>query len=201
LSFYRRRLVSMDVVRDLSWGSLPGALAGAFLVRYVGIRRPQMMNGFLLRAIGLALIVMSLVIILRMLPHRFRAQMDRPLPLNGWHRRVLILFIGFGVGISMAVTSIGSGAALIPVIIIFHRLDTGSVVGSSMFLGALLALIAGIPHAGLGDVNWYAVGGLLCGSLPMIWASSHLHSWFPRRVAESIVAGALAVMGFHIMVF
>jgi uncharacterized protein len=200
-SFYRRGLVNMDVVRDLSWGSVPGALFGAFLVRYVGLRRPETMNGFLLRAIGLALIVVSVLIILRMLPHRFRAQVDLPLSLNGWHRRGIILLIGFGVGISMAVTSIGSGAALIPAIIVFHRLEPGMVVGSSMFLGALLALIAGIPHAGLGDVNWNAMAGLLCGSLPMIWLSSHLHGWVPRRVAESIVAGALAIMGLHIMAF
>jgi uncharacterized protein len=200
-SFHRRGLVNMDVVRDLSWGSLPGALFGAFLVRYLGVRRPQTMNTLLLHAIGLALIVVALLIIIRTLPNRFRTHMDRPLLVNVWQRRGLVLIIGFGVGISMALTSIGSGAALIPAIVLFHRLEPGAVVGSSMFLGALLALIAGVPHAGLGDVSWHDMAGLLCGSLPMIWLSSRLHGWVPRRLAESIVAGALAIMGLHIMAF
>lgn len=200
-SFYRRGLVKMEVVRDLSWGSLPGALVGAFLVRYLGVRRPETMNAFLLHAIGLALIAVSVLIIVRMFPHPFRAHVDRPLNVNGWHRRWFIFLIGFGVGMSMALTSIGGGAALIPAIILFHRLEPGAVVGSSMFLGAILALIAGIPHAGLGDVNWHALAGLLCGSVPMIWLSGHLHSWIPRRLAESIVAGALAIMGLHIVAF
>src|SRR5205823_4612465 len=139
LSFYRRGLVNMEVVQELSWGCLPGALFGAFLVRYIGVRRPEAMNTFLLRAIGLALIAISILIIVRMFPDHFGAHLDRHLSLNRWTRRSLMLLIGLGVGVSMALTSIGSGAALIPAIVLFNRLDSGVVVGSSMFLGALVA--------------------------------------------------------------
>ncbi len=199
--FYRRGLVKMDIVRDLSIGSLPGAVLGALVVRYLGVRHPESMNGVVLRAIGIALIVVSALMILRMLPHRYRAQVDRPLPFSDRQRRMLIWLTGFCVGISVAVTSIGSGAALIPAMVLFYHMDPGVLVGTNVFVGALLAAVAGIPHAGLGNVDWHAVVALLCGSIPTIWLSSHFHGWVPRRIAESIIAGALMIMGLHIVAF
>lgn len=127
--------------------------------------------------------------------------MDRPLPFTDRQRRVLIWLCGFAVGLSVAVTSIGSGAALVPAMVLFYRMEPGTLVGTNVFLGALLAAVAALPHAGLGNVDWRAVVGLLCGSIPMIWIASHFHGWVPRRIAESIIAGALMIMGLHIMAY
>ncbi len=201
-NFYRRGFVQMDIVRDLSLGGLPGVLLGAFVIRYLGVRRPDVMNVFLLRAIGLVLILVAVVMILRLVPLAFRpAALDRPLAFSNRQRRVLIILIGFGVGASVTVTSIGSGAALIPAMVLFYRLDSGTLVGTNLLMGTIMAAIAGIPHAGLGNVHWSAVAALLCGSIPALWLSSQIHSGVPRRITEGIIAGALMAMGVHIMSF
>jgi uncharacterized membrane protein YfcA len=201
-TFYRRGQVKMEIVRALSLGGLPGVLFGAFVIRYLGVRRPEVMNVFLLRAIGLVLIIVSVLMIARLLPLTLRpAVADEPLPLTSRQRRMVIVLIGFVAGASVTVTSIGSGAALIPAMILFYRLDSGTLVGTNMFLGTILAAVAGIPHADLGNVEWKGVAGLLCGSVPALWLASQLHGRVPRQIPEGIIAAALMAMGVHIIFF
>jgi hypothetical protein len=199
-NFYRRGLVQLDIIRDLSIGSLPGALAGAFLIRYIGLREPGKMDSMLFRAIGAALIVVALIMIARLLPMAMRpAGADRRLELPESMRRALIILVGFGVGASVTVTSIGSGAALIPAMILFYKLDSGTLVGTNVFMGTILAGVAGISHFGLGHVEGRAVIGLLCGSVPALWFATRLHGRIPRQIPEGIIAAALLAMGVHIM--
>ena len=200
--FLRRNLVNMDIVRDLSLGGLPGVLFGAFVVRYIGVRRPQVMDNFLLRAIGLALIIVGTVMLLRLLPERFRpVSVDRELQLHPGLRRALVVLSGFVVGVSMTLTSIGAGAALVPIMVLCYRLDPGTLVGTNVFTTAIMAAIAAIPHMGLGHVSWPAVGALLIGSLPAMWGASQLHGRVPRHIPEGIIAAALMGMGLRIFVF
>ncbi len=201
-NFYRRGLLQMEIVRDLSLGGLPGVLTGAFIIRYLGVRRPEMMNAFLLRTIGVVLIIVSVLMVVRMLPLAFRPRaVDRPLPFSEATRRVFIILVGFGVGASVTLTSIGSGAALIPAMVLFYRLDSGTLVGTNVFMGTILAAIAGIPHVGLGNVDWRAVGALLCGSIPSLWLASQLHGRILRQIPEGIIAAALMGMGVRIIFF
>jgi len=200
LSFYRRKMVDMEIVRDLSIGGLPGVLAGAFVIRYLGLRKPSLMEAFLPRAIGTALIVVALIMIVRLLPMAIRpAAADRRLDIAPGLRRFVIILVGFVVGGSVTITSIGSGAALIPAMVLFYRLDSGTLVGTNVVMGTFMAGIAAIPHAGLGNVRWEAVAGLLCGSIPAVWFSSQLHGRIPRQIPEGIIAFGLLAMGLRIL--
>lgn len=201
-NFFRRGLVNMEIVRDVSLGGLPGVLSGAFIIRYLNVRRPDVMNVFLHHAIGVALIMVAIIMAARMLPESKRpAVLDRPLHLSAAVRRLSIIVVGFVVGMCMTVTSIGSGAALIPAMVLFYHLDSGTLVGTNLFVGALLAATGGIPHIGFGHVDWQAVAGLTLGSVPAVWVSSRLHSGLPRRVTDGIIIGTLVAMGIHIIAF
>ena len=81
----------------------------------------------------------------------------------------------------------------------FYRLDSGTLVGTSVFMGTILAAVASIPHVGFGNVDWQAVAALLCGSIPALWLSSRIHGRLPRHIPEGIIAVALMAMGIHIM--
>lgn len=201
-NFYRRNLVNMDIVRDLCVGGMPGTLLGAFIVRYLGVRRPDIMDAFLMRSIGLALIIVAMIMLLRLLPEKFRPRaVDREFQLHPGLRRGLVVFSGFIVATCVTVTSIGAGAALVPIMVLCYRLNSGTLVGSNVFTSGLLAFIAAIPHWGLGHVAWSAVGFLLIGSLPALWCASQLHGRVPRHIPEGIIAAALMGMGLRIFVF
>ena len=196
---YRRGLVNTEIVRDLSVGCLPGVLAGAFVIRYLNVRWPDVMNAFLQQSIGVALIVVAMMAA-RLLPDSKRlGVLDWPLLLSNALRRLFIIAVAFVVGVSMTVTSIGSGTALIPAMILFYRLDSGGLVGTNLFVGTILAATAGIPQLGFGHIDWRAVASLVCGSIPALWVSSLVHSGLPRHVTDGIIAGALMVMGVYII--
>ncbi len=199
-NFYRRKMVDMEIVRDLSIGSLPGVLAGAFIVRYLGVRKPELINIYLMRAIGVVLILVSIIMIVRLLPMTMRpAAADRRLSFRDAHRRGLLVLVGFGTGLSVTVTSIGSGVALIPAMVLFYKHDSGTIVGTNVWMGTILAGLAGISHFGLGNVNWSAIAGLLCGSIPAVWMAGRLHGRIPRQIPEGIIAAALMAMGVQII--
>ena len=198
-TFLRRGMVDFHIVRHLSFGAVPGTLFGASLIRYLGVRRPDVLDTFVLRAIGTVLILVALIMFLRLLPGHVRpSAVDRTLPFSPAVRRVLIVLIGFAVGVAFSVTSIGSAALVIPAMVLFYRVDAGTLVGTNVFAATFLALIALIPHAGLGHVEWKGVLALICGSLPAVWLTSRLHGRVPRHIPEGIIALALLVMGLAV---
>jgi uncharacterized membrane protein YfcA len=198
-SFYRRGMVDFGILREISWGCVPGTLAGAIAVRYVGVHRPEAFQHLLLRAIGVALVVVSVTMVMRLLPRKLREAGDPTLQLAHHHRKFVIIVLGFGIGFVFSLTSVGSGAALIPLMVLcYDRAKTSNMVATSIVMGALLAAIAGFAHAGLGDVDWRAVIGLVLGSIPAMWLSGHIHSRLPRQVPEGLIAAILMAMGVHI---
>lgn len=77
-SFFKRGLVRMDLVKRLVIGGVPGALAGGFIIHYLGFHRPHFLDVFLLRAIGSILIVVSLLMLLKLVPYKWRPGVERP---------------------------------------------------------------------------------------------------------------------------
>jgi uncharacterized protein len=200
IQFICRGLVRYEIVRDLALGGLPGVLIGALVVHYLGVWHPASMDSFLLRSIGLVLIFVSLILFLRLLPEQFRPEsVDRELRLHPSLRQAVVMGCGFVVGVLVSVTSIGAGAALMPVMVLCYRLEIGTLVGSNVFASAILAAVAALPYARLGHVSWAAAGYLLLGSLPAMWIASHMHGRIPRLIPEGLLAAALLSMGLRIV--
>ncbi|HMD32536.1 MAG TPA: sulfite exporter TauE/SafE family protein [Candidatus Acidoferrales bacterium] len=202
IQFIRRKLVNFEIVRDLLLGGLPGVLAGAAVFHWLGIQHPEHQSRFLVRSIGLALILVAVILLVRLLPEKHRPEIaDRELNLHPRVRQAAVIASGFIVGIFVSVTSIGAGAALMPVMVLCYRMEIETLVGSNVFASAILAAVAALPHAGLGNVPWVAVAFLLAGSLPAMWIAGHLHGRIPSRIPQGILAAALLGMGLRIFVF
>ena len=201
IQFMRRGLVQYEIVRDLALGGLPGVLIGVLVVHNLGLRRPASLDNFLLRSIGLALILVSVILLLRLFPEKSRLEvLSRDLVLHPHLQRSVMMISGFVVGGLVSITSIGAGAALMPVMVLCYRTELGKLVGSNVFASAFLAAVAALPHARFGNVSWMAVGYLLAGSLPAMWIASHVHGRVPRHIPEALLALVLLGMGIRIMV-
>ena len=200
IQFIRQGLVRYEIVRDLTLGGLPGVLVGALLVHYLGVWHPGTMDSFLLRCIGLVLVLVSVILFLRLLPERLRPELvDRELRLHPSLRQAVVMVCGFIVGVLVSLTSIGAGAALMPVMVLCYRLEIGTLVGSNVFASAILAAVAALPYARLNHVSWTAVAWLLAGSLPAMWIASRVHGRIPRLIPEGLLAAALLSMGLRIV--
>ena len=197
--FFRMRLVRKDLVQELVLGGVPGALAGAILIRYLGLHRPRVLDIFILRAIGSILILVSLLMLLKLVPHKWRPGIERPAFFAGRKFRRLLILIGFVIGAAVSTTSIGSGALLIAALVILFPIQSGPLVGTSVVTGMILIAVSSLPYAATGNINWQLVVGMLCGSIPAIHFASRLHGRLPQRVPEGIIAAAMMAMGIHII--
>jgi uncharacterized membrane protein YfcA len=200
-SFFKRGLVRMDLVKKLVIGGVPGALMGGFIIHYLGLHRPHFLDVFLLRAIGGILIVVSLLMLLKIVPHEWRPGIERPAFFAGKNFAGLLILIGFLVGATVSTTSIGSGALVVSALVILFPLRAGSLVGTSVVTGMVLIAVSSLPYAAMGTIDWQIVLPLLCGSLPAIHFASQLHGRLPRMVPEGIIAAALMAMGVRIIWF
>ncbi len=201
-TFYRRGLVNLGIVRELSWGGVAGALIGGLFIRYLSRQDPHLLEAILLRAIGIVLILVSAVMVLKLLPLGERRAKLNPIPrLAESHRRGLVTLAAFGIGAELTLTSIGAGAVLVPTMSILYKLDTGTLVGTNLVVGLVLAAFSLAPRLGLGTVEWSSVAALACGSIPALWFASRLHGRIPRYIPEGMIATALFGLGLHIIWF
>jgi uncharacterized protein len=199
ISFYRRGLVDFSILKKLLPGAAAGVLLSFFLLEGLRVRSPQMQSIFLQRAIGVALLVVFALMAARLFPNTAgHAFVERMTTFAQRHERKLAFAAGLAVGLSVTLTSIGAGAALIPMLYLLYRPDSGRLVGTSIFFGSILSAAAGLLHVGQGDVDLRAVAALLLGSLPAIWLVSHLHGRLPRLASEGIIAAAMLVLGVRL---
>jgi len=199
ISFHRRELVDFLILKKLAPGAVAGLLLGFIVLRNLGGRSPQIENAFLQRAIGVALLAVFALMAARLFPNTAgNAFAGRMMSFAQARERGLALTAGFAVGLSVTLTSIGAGAALIPMLYLLYRPDSGRLVGTSIFFGTILSAAAGLLHAGQGDVDVRVVAALLVGSLPAIWLASHLHGRLPRLVSEGIIATTLLALGVRL---
>jgi uncharacterized membrane protein YfcA len=199
ISFYRRGLVDFSILKKLLPGAAAGVLLSFSLLEGLRVRSPQMQSVFLQRAIGVALLAVFALMAARLFPNTSgHAIAERMMSFVKRHERSLAFAAGFAVSFSVTLTSIGAGAALIPMLYLLYRPDTGRLVGTSIFFGTILSAAAGLLHAGQGDVDVRVVAALLLGSVPAIWLASHLHGRLPRLVSEGIIAAAMLVLGVRL---
>jgi uncharacterized membrane protein YfcA len=200
-SFWQRGLVRMDLVKILASTGVLGALAGGFVVHYLGLHRPHSLDVFLLRAIGSILMVVSLLMFMKLVPYKYRPGIERPALFAGRKFRGPLLVIGFLIGATVSTTSIGSGALLVSALVILFPIDSGRLVGTSVVTGMILIAVSSLPYAAMGNINWQMVVPMLCGSVPAIHLASQLHGRLPRMVPEGIIAAALMAIGVRIFLF
>jgi uncharacterized protein len=198
-TFLRRGLVRLDLVKTLASGGALGALSGGFIIHYISLHNPRVLDVFLLRAIGSILIIVALLLLLKLLPYKYRLGIERPASFAGRKFHLLLPFMGFLIGATVSTTSIGSGALVVALLVILFPIDSGSLVGTSVVTGMILIAVSSLPYAAMANINWPMLVPLLCGSLPAIHYASRLHGRLPKMVPEGIIATALMAIGIRIL--
>jgi uncharacterized membrane protein YfcA len=78
-------------------------------------------------------------------------------------------------------------------------LPTNKLIGTEIAHAVPLTLLAGLGHAGVGNVDWQLLGNLLIGSLPGIYVGSHLSSSVADHYLRPALAGMLMIVGGKLM--
>jgi uncharacterized membrane protein YfcA len=192
----KQKNIDWKITLLLAAGSLPAALFTLGLMHQLSFEGEKI-NSLIKTGLGAALIFTSLAIVFKQAlldwSHKRDAFFTR---LNERQRNITTVLIGLVLGSVVTITSIGAGAlGTMALFLIYPLLPTSRLVGTEIAHAVPLTLIAGLGHAGLGNVDWPLLCNLLLGSLPGIYVGSHMTGLVPDKVLRPILAAMLMLVG------
>ena len=193
---HRRRNIDWKITGWLAAGSVPAAL---LTVLALHLLHPDMstLNSVIKQSLGIALMLTALAIIFKKTLLAFAQQHASDwLNLSPQKLNILTWVTGLVLGVIVTLSSIGAGAlGTVALFLLYPFIPTSRLVGTEIAHAVPLTAIAGLGHAGLGNIDWYVLTSLLAGSLPGIWLGSHLNGYAPDKVLRPCLAVMLALVG------
>ena len=201
VSVHRSRgTIDWQIVRRLALGSIPAACLTLLLMfRFSAIRDA---GSVIMPALGIALVITSVAMIFRKTLHGFAKHWRISTPTSFKRvQPVLTVLAGVLLGVMITVTSIGAGAlgAVMLVYLYPLRLTPAKLVGTDLAHAIPVALVAGLGHLALGNVNFGLLGWLLIGSLPGVWIGARASLAAPESVVRYGIAVILLIVGIRIL--
>jgi uncharacterized protein len=187
---FRMKTVNMELVKWLSFGSVPAAVLGVAIVSvlqdHIGEDR---LDSLVYAVLGGTLLMVGIITLTRALilrdlvVERDRFDVER-------RHKVAAVTIGATTGFVIGVTSAGSGTVIAILLIAVYRLAPKKVVGTDVFHAAILLWAAGIAHWIGGNVDFTLAGNILLGSIPGVILGAALSD----RAPQGFIRTALGVV-------
>lgn len=196
----KKRNIDWHITKILAAGSLPASLITLLIMHHIGFNSKHV-DSFIKIGLGITIIFTAVAILskpyLLDLSHRRDAIFTR---MTLKQRNVSTFFIGVMLGVVVTVTSIGAGAlGTVALFLVYPILPTSRLIGTEIAHAVPLTLIAGMGHAGVGNVDWSLLTNLLIGSLPGIYIGSHIPGSIPDKWMRPILAAMLLYAGSKLL--
>jgi hypothetical protein len=198
--FQGNGLVDWGIVTRLWWGSLPASLLTLIWVHYLSVTEQDVT--FLKQAIAAAVLwggmALFLQPVLQSLSRRHvgvKAQDVQDL----WGLGLTVL-AGALLGALVTLTSVGAGA--LGTVMLLHlysvRLTPPRLIATDIAHAIPLALLAGLGHLLLGNLDFSILGPLLMGSIPGTLLGALLTSRLSHTLLRSILSITLLTLGLKL---
>jgi uncharacterized membrane protein YfcA len=192
---FRMKTVNMELVKWLSFGSVPAAVLGVALVsvleKHVGEDR---LDSLVYAVLGGTLLMVGIITLTRALilrnlvEERDRFEVER-------RHKVAAVLIGATTGFVIGITSAGSGTVIAILLIAVYRLAPKKVVGTDVFHAAILLWAAGIAHWIGGNVDFVLAANILIGSIPGVVIGASLSDRAPQGFIRTALGLVLVGSG------
>jgi len=193
--------VDWQIVRRLSYGSLPAAAFTVILLAYVG--GGQIRSGVILSALGVALLVTAAGLLVRKQLHEVgkRLRTENAVRFKQLQPGLTVI-TGVGVGALVALTSVGAGAlGTVALVYLYpYRLRPVKLVGTDIAHAIPLTLVAGAAHLVLRNPDFVLLAKLLMGSIPGIVLGSTLSARIPEAFVRNAIAAIMVVVAVRLLV-
>ena len=194
---WRRGTVNTELVKWLVLGSVPAAFLGVPLLKSSG--QGAALQEHVKLALGLALLVVAVGLIIRPLLTRGRKAGDSVAPLVV--KKLPTVVIGIAGGLVVGLTSVGSGSLMIILLLMLYpKLRLSELVGTDLVQAIPLVASAALGHAFFGDFHFALTASILLGSVPGVFLGAQLSSRAPDRLIRPalivvLLASALKLLG------
>jgi uncharacterized membrane protein YfcA len=193
----RQKTIDFQLVKILMIGSIPGAVVAIGMLKLFDAFFHNQ-EEIIKHALGIILIVVATVTIVRQF-------WDREGKVNRWQdkplveKRTLTIAVGFILGFIVGLTSIGSGSLFAMALLYLFRMNTAQIVGTDIAHAFFLVTVAGVLHAGLGNVDYVLTLNLLMGSIPGVIIGSTLSAKVPAKPLRTVVAAIILISGIKLI--
>lgn len=196
----RQGTVDWVVVRRLACGSLPSAVLMLFFLSQ-GQGDKQSAHG-LVGTIAVALLITAIGLLTKPVLHRLGRlyRIDRPEIFKALQPGLTVV-AGLIIGALVTATSIGAGALGAVVLLYLYplRLTPAKMVGTDLAHAIPLALVAGVGHLGLGNVDLALLGKLLLGSVPGVLLGGYVCLKLPEKAMRIGIALVLLTVSVRLL--
>ncbi|WEZ90237.1 sulfite exporter TauE/SafE family protein [Pseudomonas sp. NyZ480] len=195
----RNRNIDWKITGLLSLGSVPAAALTLWFLSTLHTDTSAL-NAVIKQGLAVVLILTALAILFK---SRLQAFANRHAGdhyhLSDRSLNILTVLTGVVLGVMVTLTSIGAGAlGTVALFLLYPFLVTRRLVGTEIAHAVPLTLVAGLGHAGMGNMDWSLLGYLLLGSLPGIYLGSHLTGRISDRMLRPCLAGMLLLIGYKL---
>lgn len=192
--------VDWRIVRRLGLGSIPAALATLLWMQASGAGRIG--AGTLINAVAVALLITALGMLFKERLHAFgrHLRVDLPQRFKAVQPGLTVL-TGAVLGVMVTLTSIGAGALGTVALVYLYplRLTPAKLVGTDLAHAIPLALVAGLGHLLLGNVDFALLGNLMLGSVPGVLLGSLLSTRLPQQRVQQAIAVVLGLVALKML--
>jgi len=192
---FRMKTVNMELVKWLSFGSVPAAVLGVAIVSvlqdHIGEDR---LDSLVYAVLGGTLLMVGVITLTRALilrdlvVERDRFEVER-------RHKVAAIVIGATTGFVIGITSAGSGTVIAILLIAVYRLGPKKVVGTDVFHAAILLWAAGLAHIVGGNVDFTLAANILIGSIPGVVIGAALSDKAPQGFIRTALGLVLVGSG------
>ena len=196
IQHYRQKTIDKKLVTHLAIGSVPGAVIAVLLIHLLPSSDSQ--DNFVKQALGCVLVLVALATL-------FKIIFDKHIKENSIQKKsldekiVLTITIGFILGFFVGLTSVGSGSLFALVMIFLYRLKASELVGTDIAHAFILVTVAGLLHAGAGNVDFMLAVNILIGSIPGVILGSGLSRKVPERPLRAVMATIILLSGIQLI--
>src|SRR5438128_4912922 len=184
-AYAMRRAVHWPTVLRLLAGSVPGALAGLWLLHLVP---DGSLDTIIARLLGIAMLASGAVSLVRYLRRMPGEEVSSPGPAGS-------AAIGFATGLLVSITTVGSGSILIFVLARFFPLRARQLVGTDLAHAFLLSVVAAAGHGFAGRLDPALAVAVLAGAVPGVIAGALLAGKVPERSLRTALATIVFTVG------
>jgi uncharacterized membrane protein YfcA len=202
IQYMRRGQVNYPYIRWLVVGSVPGAMIAVFVLTPRLVASGIDIEAMTADLLGTMLIVVGIISVLenRFFAGRLRdSQIIRSEAIQRRFKEPILVLGGLVIGMTVGLTSVGSGAILMAILLLVSELGVLVLIGTDLVHATILLAAAGTAHFFKGNVELDIVGALLMGSIPGIWVGSRLAQKIPTTPLRYALAVLLGFTGYKLI--
>ncbi|MEO6717995.1 MAG: sulfite exporter TauE/SafE family protein [Novosphingobium sp.] len=191
-----RATVEWKIVRRLAAGSIPAACATLVVLSHFG-RINKSAEHVILLILGGMLVLTGCAVFFQ---RRLIAMALAREPLKPGTAGASTIVLGAVIGLLVSISSVGAGAiGVTALLMLYPKLPISRIVGTDIAHAVPLALVSGLGHWLLGDVNLVLLGNLLIGSIPGVIVGSLISTRAPDRLLRPALALVMLASGIKLL--